>query len=84
MAARLIAEFGRRHAEPAQPGSESLSEHEREVLRLLSDGLSNREIANRLVLAEGTVKNHGSTILDKLHAANRTQAARLAHEQGLI
>ncbi len=55
-----------------------------DVLRLLSDGLSNKEIAACLVLADGTVKNHVSTILDKLHAANRTQAARVAREQGLI
>jgi two-component system response regulator DegU len=54
------------------------------MLRLLAEGLSNREIAARLVLAEGTVKNHVSIILDKLHAANRTQAARVAREQGLI
>ncbi|MBC8163242.1 MAG: response regulator transcription factor [Roseiflexaceae bacterium] len=83
MAARLIAEFNRRSAPP--PAShEAISEREREVLRLLTDGLSNREIGARLFLAEGTVKNHVSTILDKLHAANRTQAARIAREHGLI
>jgi DNA-binding NarL/FixJ family response regulator len=68
----------------AAPEYEPLSEREHEVLRLLSDGLSNKEIAARLVLADGTVKNHVSLILKKLHAANRTQAARLAREQGLI
>jgi len=83
VATRLIAEFTRRNA-PAAPEYELLSEREIDVLRLLADGLSNREIAARLVLAEGTVKNHVSTILDKLHAANRTQAARVAREQGLI
>jgi DNA-binding NarL/FixJ family response regulator len=88
VAARMIAEFARRRAPQgvgdAAPEYEPLSEREREVLRLLSDGLSNREIAARLFLAEGTVKNHVSTILDKLHAANRTQAARVAREQGLL
>ncbi|MCU0491541.1 MAG: response regulator transcription factor [Chloroflexaceae bacterium] len=83
IAARMIAEFGRRQ-EPQQPEYEPLSEREREVLRLISDGRSNKEIAAELVLAEGTVKNHVSTILDKLQAANRTHAARLAREQGLI
>ena len=83
VAARLIAEFTRRAA-PQEPEYEPLSERERDVLRLLADGLSNKEIAGRLVLAEGTVKNHVSTILEKLHAANRTQAARVAREQGLI
>ncbi len=83
VAMRLIAEFGRRNA-PQAPDYEPLSERELEVLRLLADGLSNREIAARLVLAEGTVKNHVSTILDKLHAANRTHAVRLAREQGLL
>lgn len=84
VATRLIAEFTRRRDAPQEPEYEPLSERERDVLRLLAEGLSNREIAARLVLAEGTVKNHVSTILDKLHAANRTQAARVAREQGLI
>jgi DNA-binding NarL/FixJ family response regulator len=85
IAARLISEFTQRQPPQPQPQPyEPLSEREREVLRLLADGLSNREIAAQLVLAEGTIKNHVSTILDKLHAANRTQAARVAREQGLI
>lgn len=82
IATRMIAEFGRRNAVSA--ATEQISEREREVLRLLADGLSNREIAAHLVIAEGTVKNHVGAILDKLHAANRTQAARVAREQGLI
>lgn len=84
IATRLIAEFTRRREAPQQPEYEQLSERERDVLRLLADGQSNKEIAGHLVLAEGTVKNHVSTILEKLHAANRTQAARVAREQGLI
>lgn len=84
IAACMIAEFGRRKDSTRQLEYEPLSEREVGVLRLLADGLSNRDIAARLVLAEGTVKNHVSTILDKLHAANRTQAARVAREQGLI
>lgn len=63
---------------------DQLSQREVDVLRLLSAGASNRDIAERLVLAEGTVKNHVSNILAKLHAANRTQAANMARERGLI
>ncbi len=63
---------------------EELSQREADVLRLLALGASNRDIADQLVLAEGTVKNHVSNILMKLHAANRTQAANLARERGLI
>ena len=83
IAARLVAEFARRRSPPVPP-YEPLSEREREVLRLLTEGLSNKEIADRLALAEGTVKNHVSTILDKLQAVNRTQAARIARDQGLV
>jgi len=84
VATRMIAEFSQRRTAPQLPEYEALSEREHDVLHLLADGLSNKEIAGRLVLAEGTVKNHVSTILDKLHAANRTQAVRVAREQGLI
>ncbi|NJO82823.1 MAG: response regulator transcription factor [Blastochloris sp.] len=80
----MITEFTRRNVTPATLAYEPLSERERDVLRLLAEGLSNKDIARQLVLAEGTVKNHVSTIPDKLHAANRTQAARIAREQGRI
>ncbi len=63
---------------------EPLSPRELEVLRLLAAGLSNREIAQRLYLAEGTVKNYVSNILGKLHVRDRTQAALRARELGLI
>jgi DNA-binding NarL/FixJ family response regulator len=84
VANRLIEEFSRQRGRTSSHEGEGLSDREREVLRLISDGLSNREISNSLALAEGTVKNYVSSILDKLHAANRTQAARLAREQNLI
>lgn len=83
VAMRLIAEFSR-GGTPPQTESELLSEKEREILRLIGDGSSNREIGQVLALAEGTVKNYVSAILDKLHANNRAHAARLAREQGLI
>lgn len=63
---------------------EELSEREKEVLMLLAQGASNREIADRLVLSEGTVKNHVSNILGKLQVENRTQAANVARAQGLV
>jgi two-component system, NarL family, response regulator DegU len=84
IAARMIAEFSQRRTAPAQPAYEPLNERELAVLRLLAEGMSNRGIGAQLNLAEGTVKNYVSTILDKLHAANRTQAARFAREQGLV
>jgi DNA-binding NarL/FixJ family response regulator len=63
---------------------EPVSEREREVLLLLAQGCSNREIAERLFLSEGTVKNHVSNILAKLQAENRTQAAEIARRYGLV
>lgn len=70
--------------EPAPEPAEALSERERDVLSLLAEGASNREIGARLYLAESTVKSHVASILSKLHAANRTHAATLAHELGLL
>jgi two-component system, NarL family, response regulator LiaR len=61
-----------------------LSEREREVLGLLASGLSNADIAQRLFLSEGTVKNYVSIIFSKLGVADRTQAAILAIRAGLI
>jgi DNA-binding NarL/FixJ family response regulator len=85
LAMRLISTISQRRAEPQAPDySDLLTARELEVLRLLADGWSNKAIAIHLVLTEGTVKNYVSTILDKLHAANRTHAATIARQQGLI
>jgi DNA-binding NarL/FixJ family response regulator len=85
VATKLLMEFGRRRTIAKEtPDEEELSQRELDVLKLLAQGASNREIAARLVLAEGTIKNHVSNILIKLHAANRTQAANMARERGLL
>jgi NarL family two-component system response regulator LiaR len=65
------------------PTPEPLSEREMEVLRLLAQGKSNREIAEQLVITELTVRTHVSNILGKLHLASRTQAALYALKEGL-
>ncbi len=83
---KVVAEFARL-APPRQGAAalpEPLSERELEVLRLLAAGLTNREIANRLFLAEGTVKNYVTNILGKIGARDRTQAALRAQELGLL
>jgi len=65
------------------PTEEPLTEREMDVLRLVAQGLSNRDIAETLVIGEGTVRTHVSNILSKLHLANRTQAALYALREGL-
>ena len=80
IASRLLREMISPQDSPIEP----LTEREREVLVLLAQGHSNREIAGQLVLAEGTVKNHVSNILGKLQAENRTQAAEIARRHGLV
>jgi two-component system, NarL family, response regulator DegU len=88
VASKLLVEFGRKGRttanQPTGSVDEELSTREIEVLKLLAAGASNREIADKLVLAEGTVKNHVSNILSKLHAENRTHAAKLARERKII
>jgi NarL family two-component system response regulator LiaR len=61
-----------------------LSTREVDVLRLIANGLTNAAIAEQLVISEGTVKKHVSNILSKLHLLDRTQAAVLAWQQGLV
>lgn len=63
---------------------QELSDRELEVLRLIADGRSNAEIAGKLFISEKTVKGHVSNILSKLHMLDRTQAAVLAWQQGLM
>jgi len=91
VAAKVVAEFTRMAgshppaaADPQDALVEPLSDRELEILNLVAQGNSNREIANALFLAEGTVKNHVTNILGKLGVRDRTQAALKAKELGLI
>lgn len=87
VAAKVVAEFARVSSKTRREvGSviEPLSERELEILRLIGQGASNREIAGALFLAEGTVKNHVTNILGKLGARDRTQAAIKAKDLGLM
>jgi DNA-binding NarL/FixJ family response regulator len=65
-------------------GLDQLTPREREVLALLGEGLTNKELAARLFVAEKTVKTHVSAVLSKLHLADRTQAALFAVRHGLV
>ena len=87
VAAKVVAEFARlsrKIVTTVNPVIEPLSEREIEILRLIAQGASNREIAGTLFLAEGTVKNHVTSILGKLEARDRTQAALKAKDCGLV
>jgi NarL family two-component system response regulator LiaR len=81
IALKMLQELS--HPPERPPTPEPLSGREMEVLRLLAQGKSNREIAEQLVIAELTVRTHVSNILGKLHLASRTQAALYALKEGL-
>jgi DNA-binding NarL/FixJ family response regulator len=84
-AARLASALGRHtNALPLDQAGHALTIREVEVLRLVAAGSTNREIAERLYLSEGTVKNHISRILGRLGLRDRTQAAIYARDHGLL
>jgi DNA-binding NarL/FixJ family response regulator len=85
MTRRLIAEFAARAKQPA-PASrlDVLTERERQVMALVAGGLSNDEIAGRLVMSPATARTHVSRAMTKLGARDRTQLAVLAYETGLV
>jgi DNA-binding NarL/FixJ family response regulator len=82
---RLIEEFTARVAVPLLDDSRlnALTDREREVMKVVAEGLSNQEISDRLYMSPATVKTHISRILTKLHARDRTQLVVIAYETGL-
>lgn len=84
--AKVMAEFTKipRITKKQDPVLETLSRREFEILKMVSLGLSNKEIAMQLVIAEGTVKNHLTSIFNKLNARDRMHAVLIAKENGVI
>lgn len=80
LAGKILQEFSIQ--KPAAPDNK-LSEREKEVLQLISQGLGNKEIGEKLFISESTVKNHLRNILDKLHLQNRMQLIAFAYKHGL-
>lgn len=83
VAGKLMGQIVGGQKQPASVLADNLTERELDVLRLLAKGFTNSDIAARLYLSEGTVRNHVSAILEKLGVSDRTQAAVIAIQQGL-
>jgi len=84
VAGKLLAEYAENFGKSQPPTHYTFTERERDILTLLSQGLSNAEISDKLFLAEGTVRNYTSVLLKKLGVSDRTQAAILAIRYGLV
>ena len=84
LAMQIISEFSKSVEKVVQQQVDALTEREIEVLRLLSTGASNRDIAHVLYISENTVRNHVRNILEKLHLSNRVQAAAYAIKEGFV
>jgi DNA-binding NarL/FixJ family response regulator len=83
IAGKVLAQVSSHQTQPATLITSKLTEREVQVLRLIAKGLSNADIADRLFLSDGTVRNHVSAILTKLGVYDRTQAAVIAIQHGL-
>jgi DNA-binding NarL/FixJ family response regulator len=84
VAGKLLSEYTDNAGKSQPPSHYTFTERERDILGLLSNGYSNSEIADKLFLAEGTVRNYTSVLLKKLGVSDRTQAAILAIRYGLV
>ena len=84
VAGKLLSEYAENFGNSQPPSHYTFTERERDILTLLSQGLSNTEISEKLFLAEGTVRNYTSVLLKKLGVSDRTQAAILAIRYGLV
>lgn len=80
----MLSEMKPGSAAGPAPAAKNLTKREREILSLVAEGLSNREIAEKLVLSPETVKSHVAAILEKLNVSDRTQAAIYAVRNGLV
>jgi DNA-binding NarL/FixJ family response regulator len=81
---RVITHFARKERPRPPAGLDELTAREREILRLVADGLSNAEIGEQLYISETTVKTHVTHILQKLDLRDRVQAVVLAHQTGIF
>jgi len=84
VANKILFELAKAPEREPNSGIEPLSEREIDIISRLAQGMSNREVAAELTLAEGTIKNYVSSILSKLRASNRVQAINLAREHKII
>ena len=84
LAGKILREFARQMSDEKKESPPTLSARENQVLALIAEGLSNRDVATRVNLSENTVKYHLKNILQKLHLRNRTQAVAYAVQSGLL